>query len=856
MKHAFIFSLFVSVVWPALLATAMSPDSKYTTIDVTPVWSGHPVGFALLTVQDHQFVACYDESRQMTVASRRLGEHQWSFRKLPTSVGWDSHNSIAMAADRDGVIHISGNMHNDPLIYFRTARPLDISSLEQVHAMTGKEETRVTYPRFFHDAAGTLIFSYRDGGSGKGDIYYNRYDEKTRAWSRLLEQPLFDGRGAMSAYPTTPEPGPDGRFHVIWVWRDSPLAETNHDLGYIRSHDLVHWETAGGIPVVLPVTHDTPGVTVDPVPVHGGLLNGQPRIGFDRSGRPLIAYTRYDAAGLTQLYLACFENDAWQTRQASRWETRIEISGRGSLPSTGLSIGAPHVVNGRLALEISHPAQGSGLFGINPVDWRLQGKIGQRDRSFAPAPLRKVESRFPDMRVKWANDSGTSSPGKSWRLRWETLPPNNDRPPPKPWPAPSMLRVVEFSEPTPAPVSANPVSPESILQPDPALVVPPLTRPHPRLLIDAAGLQTLRERVRTGQAPHAQAWQKLEARLARPVKIEPYTGTDGHRFFKVAMIQGGRARDLALAWRLTGRDDYANEAVEILLAWAKANPLPGTAFALPAGKAGKSPDWGMLAGRGLFPFLYACDLLADTPHLDASTQAVLATWFRAIIPVIKDCSRNWRENDWFNRQYYNNHLAAHAMGEMAIGIVLGDRELVQFAVSHPDNPRDFADLVASLILMPGDEQCPRDLPTVPAPETGEIYDRFRHNTAYGRGLQYSHLSMSLLGIMAEMGERNGLPLWSYTAPTGETVRLPFEYYADFHRLKDASIKSGYYAGETPRIGKAGDSPAMFELALARFPDNPSLLALMRAVDRERPAFLYELLGPVVLTHGVMLSPEK
>ena len=71
------------------------------TIDVMPVWSGHPVGFALLTHQDRQFVVFYDAQRQMTVGVRTIPSSleqensdpaAWHFMRLPEKLGWDSHN--------------------------------------------------------------------------------------------------------------------------------------------------------------------------------------------------------------------------------------------------------------------------------------------------------------------------------------------------------------------------------------------------------------------------------------------------------------------------------------------------------------------------------------------------------------------------------------------------------------------------------------------------------------------------------------------------------------------------------------------------------------------------------------------
>ena len=104
------------------------------TLDIAPVWSGHPVGFALLTSGKRQLVAFYDAERRMTVGSRGLHESRWQLVPLPSVLGWDSHNYVTLAVDHEGQIHLSGNMHCQPLIYFRTTRPYDITSFQRVRS--------------------------------------------------------------------------------------------------------------------------------------------------------------------------------------------------------------------------------------------------------------------------------------------------------------------------------------------------------------------------------------------------------------------------------------------------------------------------------------------------------------------------------------------------------------------------------------------------------------------------------------------------------------------------------------------------------------------------------------------------
>ena len=300
-------------------------------VEVAEVWAAHPVGFALLTAPPYQYVAYYDADRRMTVASRRLDGGDWVRQVLPEQVGWDSHNNVTLALDGDGYLHVAGNMHVNPLVYFRSERPHDVTSLVRVSSMVGREEERVTYPRFLRGPRGELLFTYRDGSSGSGNEIYNVYDLHTRSWKRLLDVPLISGEGRMNAYVEGPVPGPDGYYHLAWVWRDTPDAATNHDVSYARSKDLIHWEKSDGTPYKLPITIDTAEI-IDSVPPFGGAINNNVKIGFDSKGRVIVTYHKFDDDGITQLYNARREADGWRIYQTSRWEYRWEFGGGGTIP--------------------------------------------------------------------------------------------------------------------------------------------------------------------------------------------------------------------------------------------------------------------------------------------------------------------------------------------------------------------------------------------------------------------------------------------------------------------------------------------------------------------------------------------
>ncbi len=417
-------------------------QSVRRVVDVVPVWSGHPVGFHSLVASNRQFVAFYDAERQMTVAMRSLPSTNWTFMRLPEKVGWDSHNYVTMALDTSGRLHASGNMHVKPLVYFRTGLPLDITTLKRVSAMTGRDEQRATYPRFFSGPRGELIFTYRNGSSGNGDQIYNVYAPETRTWRRLLDQPLLNGEGQRNAYLHGPIRGPDGFFHLCWIWRETPDCSTSHYVCYARSRDLVHWETSAGKPLELPITFKTAEV-VDPVPIHGGAINGNVVLGFDAQKRPIVSYHKFDPNGFTQVYNARLEDGGWRLHQATDWEFRWDFSGGGSIEFE-VRVGAVTLdADGQLVQRLSNKQHGSATWVLDEQTLKPVKRALARPRY--PASLAKPTSTFPGMTVHLQPAAGKGPDGVSYWLRWETLGPNRDRPRSGPLPPPSLLQVYEIS---------------------------------------------------------------------------------------------------------------------------------------------------------------------------------------------------------------------------------------------------------------------------------------------------------------------------------------------------------------------------------------------------------------------------
>ncbi len=409
-------------------------DDVISLIDIDYVWPGHPVGFDLLTVEDRQYVAYYDTERRMTIASRELDGEEWDYVILPERVGWDSHNGIYMTVDSHGHLHVAGNHHNHPLRYFRTEVAGDIQTLQRVTEMVGRDENRISGERWWRGPDDTILFAYRDGRSGDGNRIVNIYDPENRKWERLLDEPLLDGEGARNAYHSNPVLGPDGNYHMLWVWRDTAHAETTHSPSYGRSPDLKQWETGAGEPCGPPITLQSSDIVADIKPREGFLSWS---LGFDLQDRPVVTYNRFDQEGNTQAYAARLEDDKWVEYQISEWDSRWEFGGLGSINSKvrigGVEIDEKH----GLTMGFEHWKEGSGRWVLDADSLKPVRKIDKVD---IPEALKLLESDHPDMQVRTIQQPAEG--GLTYVLRWETLPANRDRPRRmEDVPPPQMLRL-------------------------------------------------------------------------------------------------------------------------------------------------------------------------------------------------------------------------------------------------------------------------------------------------------------------------------------------------------------------------------------------------------------------------------
>ena len=275
-----------------------------------------------------QYVAFYDAARRVVLARRRLGSDAWEVgRTQYTGDASDAHRSISIAVDGRGFLHVVWNQHDSPLQYCRSVRP-DSLELSAPLPMLGDREGRVTYPEFYATSGGRLLFLYRDGASGGGNLVLNRYDPQSGRWARLQDK-LIDGEGERNAYWQAAVDA-RGTIHLSWVWRETPDVATNHDLCYAKSDDGGRtWRKSTGEPYKLPISAAT-AEYVRRIPQGSELIN-QTSMATDARGRPyVVTYWRPEGTRVPQYHLVYHDGRGWRTLQVTRRTTPFSLSGRGT----------------------------------------------------------------------------------------------------------------------------------------------------------------------------------------------------------------------------------------------------------------------------------------------------------------------------------------------------------------------------------------------------------------------------------------------------------------------------------------------------------------------------------------------
>lgn len=321
--------LLIAAVIPAAIRAQITLDTIYPA-----AWAGNSINTvifrknSLTSNNTFQYTAFYDGSGFVMVGRRSMESKLWDWKKLNYQGNiLDAHNSISIQLDGTGYLHMAWDHHNHPLKYFRSIAPGSLE-FEPMQVMVGKDISAVSYPEFYRLPDGDLLFFYRNGASGNGNLVINSYSIKTASWTRLHHS-LLDGEGQRNAYW---QAAVDklGNIHLSWTWRETPDVASNHDICYALSKDKgKSWQTSQGSVYTLPINAKNAEYIMR-IPQNSKLIN-QTSMTCDQSGRPYIAtYWKNPEDRAPQYRIVYFDGRNWLTKSLNFSNLNFSLSGMGT----------------------------------------------------------------------------------------------------------------------------------------------------------------------------------------------------------------------------------------------------------------------------------------------------------------------------------------------------------------------------------------------------------------------------------------------------------------------------------------------------------------------------------------------
>jgi hypothetical protein len=322
----------LSLLLITLVITHTGAWAQVTEVDSG--WARNSVNTAvfrknsLVTCNGMQFIAFYDKNGYVVIGKRKTGAKKWTTKRTGYRGNTrDAHNTVSIIADGQGYLHMAWDHHNNRLNYCRSKSPYSLEMTDRMQ-MTGEHEQSISYPEFYTLSSGNLLFLYRDGGSGRGNLVINSYDSKAKKWTQLHNN-LIDGEGKRNAYWQAFIDS-RGTIHVSWVWRETPDVASNHDMCYAQSADGGRtWTGSTGKKYRLPIVASAAEYACT-IPQKSELIN-QTSMFADAAGNPfIVSYWREEGSMVPQYHVIYKKDSLWKTVNTGFRTTAFTLAGAGT----------------------------------------------------------------------------------------------------------------------------------------------------------------------------------------------------------------------------------------------------------------------------------------------------------------------------------------------------------------------------------------------------------------------------------------------------------------------------------------------------------------------------------------------
>ncbi len=234
---------------------AQTPQETFEAVEELSFDTSYPSQRGCVVTYNDAIYLAFVDANLRTRIVKKTPDGQVADTVIFPQTSSDGHNGPSVGIDRDGYIHVAGNMHQNPWHYKVSDNPEDISSFTEIAADSPRmiPGESITYPLFARDNAGTLFVSFRHrvymdswivGCLAAGIA---RYDPDSRTWTMLggddylhqkttffwinagvdsnssaYKDSTAGGCSSGSYQPSAPHIrfSPDNRMHLAWVADD------------------------------------------------------------------------------------------------------------------------------------------------------------------------------------------------------------------------------------------------------------------------------------------------------------------------------------------------------------------------------------------------------------------------------------------------------------------------------------------------------------------------------------------------------------------------------------------------------------------------------------------------------------